>query len=278
VTVDSLLNILLAVVIPGFMALAGGILAAKALPTVAGKRNVEKWYWSSVFILLFVVGVVLAFVQQVRDTSRRENEQQNVRVEELRTHGDLKYLQGQLDTQNSLLAKLASSGDPTTGKAIVAALASVVGARTEAEKSTNKQLCEKAHALAAKIWEFQTSYQEEERNVYLHAHDDPKNRALDPDAANALRMRVTQQENEMRKKHEEDFRAQFFVDAKYLRDSMFERLSESQRVSLRTNNAQFDMNLNVGTLNGAANEYGIANYLEEITKVVCPSGTPATRP
>jgi hypothetical protein len=111
---DALLNILIAVVVPGLMAVIGGILAAKALPTEPGKKNREMWYWISGFVVLFLVSVLLAFVQQIRSTTQQLAAEQKAAQAELKSGGDIKYMQGQLDTMNRVLATVAANSDPKT--------------------------------------------------------------------------------------------------------------------------------------------------------------------
>jgi len=112
VTLDALLNILLAVVVPGLMALIGGALAARALPTEPGKKNSEMWYWICGFVFLFLVSVVLAFVQQVRSSTQQQLAEEKTAQAELKSTGDIKYMQGQLDTTNKILGIVAANSDP----------------------------------------------------------------------------------------------------------------------------------------------------------------------
>lgn len=111
-TLDALLSILLAVVVPGLMALIGGVLAARALPSEPGKKNPEMWYWVGGFVFLFLISLVLAFVQQVRNTAQQQAANQKATQAELRSTGEIKYMQGQLDSINKVLSTLSSNSNP----------------------------------------------------------------------------------------------------------------------------------------------------------------------
>jgi hypothetical protein len=110
------LNILLAVVVHGLMAVIGGILAAKALPTEPGKKNRETWYWISGFVFRFLVSVGLAFVQQIRSTKQQITTDEKATQAELKSNGEIKYMQGQLDTMNRVLGTVAANSDPKPNK------------------------------------------------------------------------------------------------------------------------------------------------------------------
>src|SRR5258708_7514868 len=111
-TLDALINILLAVVVPGLMALIGGVLAARAMPAEPGKKNPEMWYWVAGFVFLFMVSMILALVQQVRSSAQQQAAEQKAQQTERRSRGDIKDTQGQLDTMNRVLGNLASNSDP----------------------------------------------------------------------------------------------------------------------------------------------------------------------
>lgn len=133
VTLDALLNILLAVVVPGLMALIGGVLAARALPTEPGKKNPEMWYWIYWFVFLFLISVVLAFIQQVRNSTQQQLAEQRAAQAELKSTGDIKYMQGQLDTTNRVLGIVAANSDP---KQIASLLQGLLAAQSTLKKDT----------------------------------------------------------------------------------------------------------------------------------------------
>jgi hypothetical protein len=112
VTLDAVLNIILAVVVPGAMALMGGILAARALQAEPGKKNPEMWYWISGFVFLFVLSIILVFVQQIRLTNKETAAEERAHQSELHSNGEIKYMQGQLETTNRVLGTLATNSDP----------------------------------------------------------------------------------------------------------------------------------------------------------------------
>jgi hypothetical protein len=133
VSVDALLNMLLAVVVPGLMALVGGILAARALPTEPGRKSPEMWYWICGFVFLFLVSIVLAFVQQVRSTAQEHLAEQKAAQAELRSTSEAKYMQGQLDTTNRILGIVAANSDP---KQTANLLSGLMSAKSTLKKDT----------------------------------------------------------------------------------------------------------------------------------------------
>lgn len=131
-TLDALLAILLNVAIPSLMAVAGGILAIR---TYRDAKGPERWAWVSVFVFLFIVAVVLGFVQQVRLTSQQKDSDEKTAAAELRSSGEIKFMQGQLDSINKVLTAVVSRpGDAGLAKDLLKALASQA---SEASKSGN---------------------------------------------------------------------------------------------------------------------------------------------
>lgn len=86
-TTDGLISIVLAVAIPRLMALIGGALATRTLPSENGCRNPETYFWVGFFVLLFLVSIVLAFYQQVRNTSQQQAADKMAADKELRGRG-----------------------------------------------------------------------------------------------------------------------------------------------------------------------------------------------
>lgn len=127
-TIDALLNILLAVVVPLLMAALGGILAAKTLPSEVGKLNPEKWLWIASFIFIFLVSVVLGFVQQVRSTAQEKQTETKAHEKELRDSGEIKYMQGQLDSIGKIMSNLSSGSDPKQTAAILKGILPILAA------------------------------------------------------------------------------------------------------------------------------------------------------
>jgi hypothetical protein len=128
-TVDGLLNILLGVAIPFFLAVAGGYLAVK------DAKGPEKWRWVSLFVALLIGGIGLSLYQQIRLTNEQKEADQKTReaneraqANQNRLEGGSKYTQGQLDSIHSVLRELVAGGGNATNKNLVQALAAVTGA------------------------------------------------------------------------------------------------------------------------------------------------------
>jgi len=126
-TTDALLTILLNVAIPSVLAILGGILAARSLP--AEHIRYERWLWTSGFVSLALLAVVLAVVQQVRLTTDRVEADRKANETEGRLRADSKFTQGQLDTMTKVLTTLASTNTkPQDGNMTAAMLKALAAA------------------------------------------------------------------------------------------------------------------------------------------------------
>ena len=145
-TTDALLAILLNVAIPSALALAGGILAAKALPD---PKRTERALWASLFIGLALMAIVLAFIQQVRLTNQQQKADAVAAQRDGELRGENKYTQGQLDTLTKVLVSASSSFSSSSDyKATIGALLAATGRVSPSdgveppaiERMTNMQL------------------------------------------------------------------------------------------------------------------------------------------
>lgn len=125
-TTDALLALLLNIIIPSLLAVAGGVLAIR---TFRDAKSAERWAWIGVFLFLFVIAVVLGFIQQIRQTSQQEEVDEKTAAAELRNEGNVKYMQGQLDSINKVLTTVVSQGgDSGLAKTLLKALAAQASA------------------------------------------------------------------------------------------------------------------------------------------------------
>ena len=153
-TTDALLAIAIGVVIPFALALAGGVLAIKALPN--SEFN-ERMTWIGIFVFLCLVGVGLSFYQQIRFTKAQTIADQTVQTERLQQEGEVKYTQGELDSINRVLGQVVAtgnSGTQTIAKALLQGALSATSSRSNGveppaiERMTNEQLRTKVIGFA----------------------------------------------------------------------------------------------------------------------------------
>jgi hypothetical protein len=138
-TIDALLNILLTVGVPSLMALMGGILAAKALPTDPGTRNLERSLWVCGFLALFLLSIVLSFIQQVRNTTQQRAADGKAAQAELKSTGDIKYMQGELDSINKVLGTLSANSDPKQTAAILKGIMPAIPSGSPRQESNSQK-------------------------------------------------------------------------------------------------------------------------------------------
>jgi hypothetical protein len=150
-TTDALLVILLNVAIPSVLAILGGILAARSLP--AERIRYERWLWTSGFLGLALLAVVLAVIQQVRLTTYRVETDRKANETEGRLRADSKFTQGQLDTMTKVLTTLASTTTKPQDGNMTAAMLKALAA-TGRSLSTAPSLKDKLIHLSSDLANF----------------------------------------------------------------------------------------------------------------------------
>jgi hypothetical protein len=255
-TTDTLLNMAINVILPFLMALGGGILAAKALTS-----ETEKRMWIFGFILIFLLCVGLSFVQQVRDTTAKESARAQSQQRDLQSSGEIKYMQGELDSINRVLGTLSSNSNPNQVAAVLKSL------MPEETKLSRKQLCNRATALAQKIRLFQSEFESQEMDASMRESQEFAGKTREELRARGQQIAL---ERERRNdNHTFEFRNQYMSDAKYIHDQIMNRLTVEQRDALANRNKNAESNLSLSMLSGAFNEYQIAGYLDELAKTLC---------
>jgi hypothetical protein len=80
-------------------------------PPCAERPNL-KWLYRIAFGTLGLAFIILSIWQTNRNTQSQQRQQDQHTQEQIRNEGNLKYVQGQLDTTNQLLARLTANSDP----------------------------------------------------------------------------------------------------------------------------------------------------------------------
>jgi hypothetical protein len=82
-------------------------LAARSLPSETFRY--ERWCWIASFVGIALVGIVLAFVQQVVLTTEQAEAEKAATTAQARLEADNRFTQGQLDSINKVLAIVVTS-------------------------------------------------------------------------------------------------------------------------------------------------------------------------
>lgn len=175
-TTDGVLSVLLSVAIPFLLAVLGGILAVRSLP--AEKFRNERWWWIGGFLGLAIVGIVLAFIQQIVLTDEQRVSDKKASDREAQLRADSRFTQGQLDTMTKVLTSIASKPDSSNiGREMLTALATV--AHQDANENlgklglgdiSNKELLLRAKSMAASMREIEQEYKRESAPIYIDPH------------------------------------------------------------------------------------------------------------
>jgi hypothetical protein len=160
---DGLLALLLNIVIPLFMAVAGGILAIRAWKEA---KLPERITWITVFLGLFLLAVILGFIQQVRATNQQDAADKKAAATELRMTSDTKYTQGQLDSINKVLtAVISKSGDAGLTKGVLEALLQASQKANSSQPYTNSQLKAATIDLVRRLRAMQMAFDSETNDL-----------------------------------------------------------------------------------------------------------------
>jgi len=86
------------------------------------EKTHRKWVYRGVFLTLGLLFVVMNIWSKQRTTAREQSERAELERERKINEGNIKYMQGQLDTQNKLLASLTANSDPKQVATVLAGL------------------------------------------------------------------------------------------------------------------------------------------------------------
>ncbi len=259
-TLDALLNIAITVVLPFLMALGGGILAARSLQSEREKR-----FWIFGFVLVFLLCVALSVVQQVRSTTQEASRQVRDSQRDLVHMGNEKYMQGQLDSINRVLASLSQNSTPDKTlsllKSLMTATAPPTLTKTEYGALNNVQLQNAAFKLANDLRELEAQEQAEE-----YQSGDARMSAIRRATTEVEKSGIWDQYNNLdeqrRLTYQTRFRKEFFGAAVALRDELLLRIPDSSRIK-----PQYPIfALDNGSLAGASPLAEVATYIEALAR------------
>jgi hypothetical protein len=255
-TWDGLLAIGLNVVLPFFMAVAGGILAALSLGE--GKRR-QQWAWITLFVFLALAAIVLAFVQQVRlSTQQAASDRINAEIQ-AKANGETKYTQGELDAIQKVLVQLAKNSDPKNAVALFNALAAI---RLQSPSSaptatsvpfslTNGQMAKLAQNSALRFRELQEQLDIDFQSDRLKNHSS----FVSPDFM----------ERELQKIQPAR------IDARGLRELILKRLPQQPQ------NSTVSLVLDENSISGARPLNEVAEYFDELARLLLGQETPTSK-
>jgi hypothetical protein len=219
-------------------------------------------FWIAGFVVVGLLGIVLTGAlawhssNAQRDVSNKLS--QSV-IEQARMSGELTAIK-------EIMGRFATTGMPGF-KEFASAIESLSqsNARRAADLTvSNKQLCDRASDLAKRIRDFQNKFEAVRREALYTPLP------VKAEERRAVWDKQIQEDRRQYEEHDVQFRNEFFGDAKYLKDLMLAKLPVDKHDVLVKNNGQAEANLSTGMMVGAFNEYGIANYLDEIAKTLCP--------
>jgi len=247
----------------------------------------EGWKKKGLWVVFVLLVVALAIVQirgrssEIRhaETEKGIAEQRATKLEQdikdTKTELEVSLreqarMSGHLEGIQNVMENFAKTGFPGFKEFAAAALQLLHTNQNEAEL-TNQQLCVQAKAVAKNIRSFQADF-EKERNAARDQEWEKEARKTDEQVRDLSRQ-FNQGEYNAYQQHDVQFRTKFMPDAESIRDSIVVKLSPAQRSVLARNNGQADGDLTASLLAGAFTEWKIADYLDEMSKMLCDPKT-----
>jgi hypothetical protein len=227
-------------------------------------ESYPRWIWS--FIGVGLAGVALTVASAWRADSaqsRLTGQITSIQIEQARTNGELSGIQSVMEN----LSKAGIPGLREFARSIISSLQTGMQHNAKETKLTNKQLCDRASALAQQIRTFESTYETNEEAIDSQGFAAMSGKTRDEMVAAAQKQ---QQDRMMREsRHDSEFDTQL-SDAKYLHDKIIEQLTPDQRDELAKNNGQAEVSVTFARTVGARDEYLVAAYLDQLAKAVCP--------
>ena len=199
----------------------------------------RKWVYRWLFIGLGIAFIGLGAWQFDRNDQKEQTQQHENTQEQIRNEGNIKYMQGQLDSINKVLASLSSNSNSNQTAAILKSL--IVGmpqalapGQTALEKMSNKQLrlqvlgfVPRLHKLAATYKQRETDSSNQERA------ETAKLGPADRQGLQDSSQRMGQRDLALFDQFRADYEALFAADALSYRDELIRRLGPQQPTGIR---------------------------------------------
>ncbi len=201
--------------------------------TVRPPNEQSKWWYRGIFISLGLMFVGLGVWQFDRADKESKRQAEAHQQEQLRNEGNLKFVQGQLDSISKVLGTLSSNSNSSqTLAALRAVLPTITSGRPAIELMSNKQLrikviefCKQLRELVERHRQQQTQVSTQEQGAMSEVM--PFDRALTEEErkkANKIWSDYTQRISDVEIRFQREYEDQFSVSARMYRDELLRRL------------------------------------------------------
>jgi hypothetical protein len=245
-------------------------LFAVALEVVSKELRGSR-FWRIAVLAFGVATSLLTWLQISRADEAHERDQKELKDKLDQSLLTQQYTKGQLDSLALMVGKI---GQPSPeNSALATAIKQMAQAHAQNVtdlKALSSELCERAHAEARAIRNFQDQYDVASR-AEQESYMDRYSRTPQGTGRDAVWSEMTQHQFSEYQVHDAQFRNKFLSDAKYMRDLLLERLPPKTADALRAQNGEAEAYLQIGTRAGAGNERIIATYLDELADGLCSS-------
>ena len=208
--------------------------------TVRPPNEQTKWWYRGIFAVLGITFIGLSILQFDRADKENKRQAQEHLQEQVRNEGNLKYMQGQLDSINKVLGTLSSNANSSQTAAIfrslITGMPQVLGPGQSAlGKMSNKQLRSRVLEFVARLRDLGTKYnQQEQQSTSQWEAEITKLARTDMPANTESFQRMTQRSIALSNQFQADYKSLFAADALSYRDELIRRLGPQLPISTGT--------------------------------------------
>jgi hypothetical protein len=196
-------------------------------PPTADSTGNKKWWYRSTFIVLGLAFIGLSIWQSDRLQQKEIVASSQHQTEQVRNEGNLKYMQGQLDSINKVLGTISGNNSPQQTAAILKSILPHIetDGKSALEKMSRKELRSKVLEFANQMRELSGRYFQQEENASLTAQAEMRTVSNDDKTKrDEMWNKSIQQSIQRSNQFGLDFKEQYLGSAVSYRDELLRRL------------------------------------------------------
>ena len=217
--------------------------------------------------MFFVLGAGIAITagiwQQQINKKDAVEQQKKLNNDLIKSHMNEEFIKGKLSAIGEVMGKMSKSGTDSSIKQMASAIEKIVQSSYQTTTATNKQICSSTMDLAKRMHKFAYDRRERSRQI-IDRQMTASRTAKTEEERHQIFQQYSAQSIQQIDSDNYEFRTTILGEAIYLKDELLKRLPPQPKPNFKTA-VVFE-----GSLAGAYPEDEAADYLEGLSRKLCP--------
>jgi hypothetical protein len=216
------------------------------------------------FILFAVIGITAGILQQHINKIETASQQKKLNDDLIQSHLDQEFIKGKLSAIGEIIGKMFKSVPDPSVKQMASAIEKMAQSSSQTTIATNKQICLNTMDLVKRIHKFAYDRREKSNQIMNQQMNESRTAKTEQERHENWQ-KHTAQLLQQSNTNQYEFRTTLLGEAIYLKDELLKRLPSEPKPD-----SKFSHVFEHGSLAGVYPEESAADYLEKLSRKLCP--------